>query len=135
LIDLSKAPKLKEVAFTLDAFSVTWVAAILRTITSENGDLQEVSFKGVAFYHNIDMPADVRTHVGDESYREWMDLDCVLVQLWQLHAVHVKIVFNFVREELSWKLIGGLLPETTKREVAIVESAGDWEDSDSEVCE
>lgn len=127
MIDLSKTTKLKEVAFTLGVFTVAWVATMLRTITSENRDLQEVSFQGFALSNLDMMPTDIRTGIEDESYRQWMDLDSVLVQLCQSHAVHVKVVCSpvAVGEELARELIGGFLPETTKRGIVIVKLGDD----------
>ena len=50
------------------------------------------------------------------TYKQWMDLDRVLVQLWESHSVRVKIAYRSGgKGEKVPKLIEDLLPETTKK--------------------
>ena len=118
-IDLSKATNLKEVTFCIEEFSIAWVTATLKTIKSEHRGLQEVSIKGYAFSDSVFWSTDAAS-VGDKTRDQWMELDYVLAQLWESHAVRTKISFHSERGEETCEFVGGLLPETTRRGIGIV---------------
>lgn len=70
-LDLSKAGKLKDLAFRCGSPGVWWIATALQTIRFEN--LEQIT---------IDLHATVfRDPISEVVHQEWLDLDCVLVQL------------------------------------------------------
>jgi hypothetical protein len=71
-IDLSKATKLKDVAFRLNSWTIGWVVTPLQT-ASKHRDLQHIL---------IDAPRGMDLRGGDEIYRQWSDLDHLLAQFW-----------------------------------------------------
>ena len=115
-IDLSKATKLREVAFYLDGLYIPWVIVTLKTITPKHRDLQEVTISSSILSRLVGRSIDVKTAVGPISHGQWVDLDIVLVQLWEWHSVRVKIAYYSGGEgEQVPKLIEEMLPETTRR--------------------
>jgi hypothetical protein len=57
--------------------------------------------------------ADVREAVGEAGYREWLELDRLLVQLCESHPIHLMAVFT--KRRYMGSSIECLLPEITKR--------------------
>ena len=112
---LHQSTKLREVTFTLGPFSVEWVPTTLKTIASKHKDLQEILFENCACHTSLNLLIDATTRVGERLRREWIDIDRVLVQLWELHAVRVNVAYSGREEETARKFIGGLLPGTTER--------------------
>ena len=56
--------------------------------------------------------------MGETGYMEWLDLDRVLVQLWELRSTRFEIGHNGVTEDEKKDVINCvrcLLPERTKR--------------------
>ena len=113
-IDLSKATKLKDVTFILERLFVAWVTSTLETITSTHTDLREVSIEVPALSGISVWPIDAED-IEDETWEEWADLDCTLIQLWESHAVRTKVKYPAELCEQSHKFTRGLLPEATKR--------------------
>lgn len=103
---MSKATKLKKVGFWYN-FPTLQVIETLKTITSNHKALKQVSIRVVFDFEEIN------------SY--WHCLDGALVQLWELHQIHVKIVLygqrNGIQDfEAIHEHIEHLLPEMTKRD-------------------
>ena len=120
-IDLSKATKLKDVAFKLVGLDIAWVALTLKTITSKHRDLRGVLIEGHAFF-KFDAWQTGTTAVKDETWEEWADLDRTLIQLWESHAVRAKVRYSSNKREESRELMGNfLLPEATKRGIVELE--------------
>ena len=109
--------KLGDVVFRLQSLSVEWVATILRTITSENRDLRQISIY-VHFDSTLTRAAaDVRQTVGERIVGEWSDLDHLFVQLWESRSIPPKVVSGTPNEEQGTRdCILRLLPEITKRD-------------------
>jgi hypothetical protein len=118
-VDLSKAAKLKDVIFQPGLERVEWVIKALQTITPERRDLLQLT---------IDIPRNLTVagfvangeEIGELTHGQWLDLDCLLVLLWESRSIRPKIVYtvgfgmrDFVRS---------LLPEITKRGVVDVMS-------------
>ena len=59
--------------------------------------------------------SSIRQTVGEVIYREWLDLDRLLVQLWESRSTPPKITRAINEEQETGDYIGCLLPETTKR--------------------
>ncbi|KAF9782379.1 hypothetical protein BJ322DRAFT_217425 [Thelephora terrestris] len=119
LIDLSNATKLREVAFWFRP-DVNWITYTLETILPEHRDLQKIliyfePYNDISADDPIsaddDDPADLKKLVGEEIYKQWMDLDGRLVRLWEAHAVRTKLIG--VRNK--FRFVIGLLPETKRR--------------------
>jgi len=88
----------------------------LQTITSEHRDLQQILFY---------VPPHPASIGNQETDRQWMDLDRLLVQLWESHAIRTGLVYNAAgeREKAVCEYIKGLLPEITERGIVeLVES-------------
>ena len=67
MIDLSKATKLREVAFWFKP-DATWIASTLRSITPEHRDFQKVSIFVNPYYDtSADDPVDSKEVVGDSG--------------------------------------------------------------------
>jgi hypothetical protein len=83
----------------------------LKTLTSEHRDLQQISL--ISRFHNIytDHRLDTRHAVGEAAYGQWMNLDRILVQLWESRSIRTRVCSRGGDEEP----IKSLLPETTKR--------------------
>jgi len=90
----------------------------LQTITSKHRDLQQIS---------IYVPFHFTSIRYQETDRQWMDLDRLLVKLWESHAVRTKVMYSAVREEKKavCEYLGGLLPEMTEK--GIIELVGSVE--------
>jgi hypothetical protein len=107
-IDLSEAIRLKEVKFIFEAFKDVWTTASLKTITSKH-----TQFKKVSMFICME---EYIGFIGRDILDQWMDFDRVLVQLWELHAIHTRVDYSIEQEEKEAReYIGILLPEMTKR--------------------
>ena len=107
-INFSKAIGLKEVVFRFNEIGDVWTAMALKTLTSEHTHLQKVS---------IHTPIDgsVREATRDDIYERWMDLDCVLVKLWESNGIDTQVFYSTDQEEGAHEYMCGLLPEAMKR--------------------
>ncbi|KAF9778142.1 hypothetical protein BJ322DRAFT_1214811 [Thelephora terrestris] len=114
LIDLSKATKLREVAFWFTS-DPTWIKNSLRTILPEHRDLQKILIYGDPYYDILpNEPVGSKEVVGEEIYKQWMELDGLLVRLWESRAVRTKLTVRRKGGRV-YNLATGLLPEMTKR--------------------
>ena len=61
---------------------------------------------------------NARQIIGEESYKQWMDLDHILVQLCKLTAVWVRVSYHSAwwRRKEMCEYVEGLLPEMSKGE-------------------
>ncbi|KAF9786149.1 hypothetical protein BJ322DRAFT_771169 [Thelephora terrestris] len=113
-IDLSSATKLREVTFWFD-YEAGWITNALKTILPEHRDLQEIL---ICVYpsrdSSADDPVDSKKVVGEEVYERWMDLDDLLVQLWESHAVRTKLLVERKAGKV-YRIVTGLLPEMMER--------------------
>lgn len=76
----------------------------LKTITSKHRDPQRIS---------ICIGGGGRDAVVEDIGRQWVVLNHILVQLWELHAIHVKAIYGAERGTIC-EHIEGLLPEVMK---------------------
>lgn len=75
-------------------------------------------------YHHLFLfavdSADVRDAIGEVEYGQWLELDHVIVQLWELHSVHLIVVYRATsgkgvdRRDI---LLKALFPEVMRREM------------------
>ncbi|KAF9645260.1 hypothetical protein BDM02DRAFT_3120483, partial [Thelephora ganbajun] len=116
-IDLSRATKLKEAVFRPETLHVIWLVLALQSITSEQRYLHQISIYVHFFPSFIDDPANLGRIVREDIYRQWAELDRILVQLWESYGIRPKVVYSVERdrEEMMCRRIGSLLPEITER--------------------
>ena len=104
--------RLQEVAFHLEELHDVWTTLALKTLTSKHRNLQRVS---------IYIPMTF-TRMLEETCRQWMDLDRVLVQLWESNAIRIQVVyFGRMREEGARERVERLLPKMTERRIGKLE--------------
>ena len=116
LIDLSKATKLKELKLHFQDLAVAWIASTLKTITSKHMDLREVLITGQALFSSTDWSTNAAA-VGDSTRTQWVDLERIIIQLWESHSVRTKVKYYSMRREESNELMRDLLPEATRKGV------------------
>ena len=122
-VNLSKATGLKDVALTWE-LDPRWVAATLRTITHSHRNLQQI-LPEIQWKHNVQRidasnPADLRDEIGETLYRGWLELDEVLSQLLESHAIHSEvacIIRGEADERQAGYQMGCLLPKAMMRGV------------------
>ena len=113
IIDLSKATKLQDVVFRPRSLSVEWIATALQTTISKHRELQKITI-GFPFYvTSINLDTIKRSVI----YRDWLDLDLLLVQFWETRSTGSKVVcvLWMGREQDVRGYTECLLPEMTKR--------------------
>ena len=110
-LDLSKATELTHVVFRCGR-STQWVTATVKTAKSEN--LQQITVSSFAVG---------LAQIEGAVYREWEDLDRLLVQLWTSRSIRPRVRYKRGKGEDDKDLASKLLPELTKRGVVdMVES-------------
>jgi len=97
----------------------TWIVMALETITSKHRDLQQITIY-VPYYFNrlICKPVSLREAAGEAEYRRWMDLDTLLVQLSESHAIRTKVVYVMKGRGVQvedCEHIGSLFPKIVER--------------------
>ena len=104
--DLSRATKLKELVFRCARPDAQWMAVALQTIKSKRLRQITINPYGTAFVLNA---------TEEMIYREWEDLDRLLIQLWTSRSIRPKVVYEVRGEERSLgKYAPNLLPELTR---------------------
>ena len=88
----------------------------LETITFEHRNFQQISIHAPYHPPSIVDHTNLKKTLGEPHHRQWMVLDLLLVQFWELRAIRPKIVCGVPREK-KWvyEYVGSLLPEITKR--------------------
>jgi hypothetical protein len=94
----------------------------LRTITPDHRHLQEISLYAprLRFRHTED-PAYDWYGVGESLYGQWLELDRLLVQLWESHSIRLKIscrASSGKEGEVAVSRMHSLFPEVTNRGIA-----------------
>lgn len=66
---------------------------------------------------SFDVGTNIRQTVGEATARQWLDLDHLLVELWESHSIRPKIGCVKLGEERQnvEYCVGCLLPEVTER--------------------
>ena len=116
-IDLSKATKLRDAVFRLASPTITWIIMALQTITSKHRDFQQISIHFPHNYTLIDIPDPGTNIFTGATYRQWSDLDRLLVQFWESRSIRPKVIRSTPSKENSamGECIEYLLPEITRR--------------------
>jgi len=108
-IDFSKAIRLKEVVFRLQALGDIWSALPLKTLTSKHRDLRQISI-----YIPVNIPMTF-TRMNDEIRRQWMQLDHILVRSCESNGTLIRaICYMEGGIEGARKRVEALLPKVTK---------------------
>jgi hypothetical protein len=113
LVDLSKATKLNDLVFRPGPRRVRWIIAALQTITPNHRDLRQITIRIPSYWILLGIPANVRAFVGEAHGKLWLDIDRLLIQLWETHLIRPKVICP--TEGGMEFTIGYLLPEITKR--------------------
>ena len=106
LFDLSTATKLKHLVFQCNQPNVQWITMALQTVDSE--DLRQITLRPDSY--------TFRYTIEETVYREWEDLDRLLVQFGTSRSTRPKIVFEMELDErdlIQYAL--RLLPELAER--------------------
>ena len=111
-IDLSKAIKLKDIMFRLRTLDIGWIIIALETITSKHRDFHEIS---------LHLPCNLGNLTVEElnNRMKWPDLDRLLVELSESHAIRTTFVCRKLRTAVGTRGVKDwasfLLPEMMKR--------------------
>jgi hypothetical protein len=105
LVDLSKAPKLKELSFRCGGPTIQQFTMALQTVQSKN--LQQITIH----------PYGTFTNLNEETIcQEWWDLDRLLVQFWTSRSIRPEFRYEAGKEGKDFKTFApSLLPELTRR--------------------
>jgi hypothetical protein len=117
-VDLSKATRLKDATFSCGTPSVLWIIVALQTITLKYQDLQKISIYAPHTFTLDGAGANIRRIAGETAYRQWLDLDRLLVQFWESRSIRPRIVHSGASregKEEATNCIRCLLPEITRR--------------------
>lgn len=129
-VDLSKAIKLEDVAFTCSR-NPRWITATLRTVTPDHRNLRQISlcYRNLYPRSDLDDPARFRVFIGDDAYQEWLELDGLLVRLCESHSIHLRVLHSgsssAISEPGARSRIESLFPEATARGI-VIDSAPFW---------
>jgi hypothetical protein len=114
-MDLSKATKLENLVFRPELWRVDWIITALQSITPKHRDLRGIS---ISVPHDLPFGTTglgVWQAIGEAVFGQWLDLDRLLVQLWESHLIRRKVVCTTRMEERGTiGHVGCLLPEATK---------------------
>ena len=105
LLDLSKLTKLKDVVFGCTGSDIQRITMTLQTAESIN--LEQIT---------IHSPTAFRKPIVESAYREWRDLDRLLLQFWTSRSIRPKIGYKDGEEGIDLRyLVPRMLPELTSR--------------------
>jgi len=88
-IDLSKATKLRDLAFRPESLNVKWIVTAFQTTTPKHQELRKVSI-GVPY--SLVSINDVDAVKRSTTFGEWRDLDHLLVRFWESHPTRPRVV-------------------------------------------
>jgi len=116
LYNLSGATKLEDAVFRPTSPGVGWVTKALQTITPEHRDLQ-ISICVPEYLAYVGVDADVKKIIGEANFGQWLDLDHLLIQLWESRSIRSKVTRTLLkgRKRNMRDCIGCLLPEMMRR--------------------
>ena len=109
LIDLSKATKLRSVAFASES-EPRLITMALQTITRNHQSFQQLSIGAASILDSPNL-ATIKSKVGEAGYLGWLELDRFLAQLHELRSIRPKVVFRGDRQRAR-SCAELLLPET-----------------------
>ena len=88
----------------------------LKTIRLEHRDLH-ISISVPHYLAHIGVDAIVKPAVGEANFEQWLDLDHILVELWESRSIRPKVIRTSLKGEKQGTrdCIGCLLPEMMRR--------------------
>jgi len=109
--------RLKDVTFGVGSWDVAWVTMTLQTITHIHQALREISIHEAYYSISIELGAEVRRIIGEQTASLWSELDRLLVRLWESRSIHPKMLYSaFPESENAMRdFVGYCLPEITRR--------------------
>ena len=112
--NLSKATKLSDAVFRLGSLNVEWVILALQTAGDEHQDLRRISIDVPSYLTRIH--PDIRAAIGEGTFGQWLDLDSLLVHLWESRSIRPSVIRTWTGgNQAVGDCIGSLLPEMMKR--------------------
>jgi len=89
----------------------------LRTLTPTHQALRQISIHEAHYSISIELGADVRRVIEEQTASLWSELDQLLVQLWESRSILPKMLYNVYpeSEKAMRELVGYRLPEITGR--------------------
>jgi len=118
---LSGATKLRDVVFRPGSLRVGRISLVLRVISREHRDLRRVSVDEFYNLSHLDGNEDLRQVVGEVVLEEWLDLDRILVRLWESLSVRTNVIWTGGRREGVMRgYVECFLPEMMKRGMVTV---------------
>ena len=124
MLILSKATKLGDVVFQSETLGVEWITLAVRVITREHRDLRQISVNVPFHLTCLYLNGGIRKIIGDELFEQWLDLDRVLVYIWESLSIHTNVRWTGgVQKGFSGDYIECLLPEMTRRGMVTVDLA------------
>lgn len=124
-VNLSKATRLKDVAFLCGRLGAERVSLTLRAMISNQRNLQQISLQvpDVPYDPTLNRadPANARRPIGEVIHEQWLELDHRFVQLWELYSIRPKLLYYTPQgkdREGAISSVQCLLPEITRRGIA-----------------
>jgi hypothetical protein len=93
-IDLSKATKLKRVEFQPTSWTVQWIIVALQTITPKHRDFRQIAIHVLEYLVPGGVGANVEQTIGEANYGQWLNLDRLLVQVWESRSIRPRVIFT-----------------------------------------
>lgn len=79
-------------------YNPQWITLALRTITSDHRNLQCIGIDTTGVLATLDYifihPREFRDSLREPACQGWLELDRLLVQLWESHSVHVEVYYS-----------------------------------------
>jgi hypothetical protein len=91
-VDLSKATKLKDVGFRPGPQRIEWVTAAPQTTTPKHQDLRQITIHIPYGLTLTGISANIGQPIAKVRYEQWLDLDRLLVNLWESRSIRSKLV-------------------------------------------
>ena len=116
LIDLSKATRLKDVAFRVNSHKVDWITMELQTHAPEHQDLRQISIYVPYNLSFAGFGANVRQIISEATYGQWLDFDRLLVRFWESCSTRLMVSCTKpVGMQSMRDFVEHLLPEVARR--------------------
>ena len=82
---LSRATNLRDVLLRPTSWGIEWITIALQTITPGHRNLQRISIHVPYYLTYVGVDANVTQAVREAAFRQWSDLDRLLIQLWEFN--------------------------------------------------
>lgn len=105
--------------FRYESKNIDWITMTLQTITSEHRDFRQITIflPCLLTLFNVVVGGPPSTYLDDAMARQWLELDCLLLQFWETRSIRPRVLCPRLGGE--WRntetLIGCLLQGITQR--------------------